>query len=284
MKRVIKPILGVGLLGLVLSQLDVLRLVELSRGIQWPWFLAALLFSTLNAIISARRWGRIASDLGIVIPPAFALRTYFQGITANTVLPGGIVGGDVWRIGVLVSRGALKTTAALTVLLDRASGFWLLGVLSVVGVTVGLLTGKQDALGTIAWIYIGLLFVIVIAPGVLHYLKPVYVSVLLRTAGLSLLVQICSVAALWCSLAAVGVFISVWALMALATFIFLAAIVPAAVGGFGSREVGAVIALGYLGVASEPSFLASVLFGLTATLQGIAGSYFWITPSKPDRQ
>ena len=284
MKRIIKPILGVGLLGLVLSQLDALRLFELSRGIQWPWCLAALLFSTLNAVMSARRWGKIAGDMGIVISPAFALRTYFQGITANTVLPGGIVGGDVWRIGVLVSRGALKTTAALTVLLDRASGFWLLGVLSLVGSVLWWLMGANDAFDKAAWIYTGLLFVIVIAPAALHYLKPLYVSVLLRTAGLSLVVQVCSVAALWCSLAAVGVFISVWALMGLATFIFLAAIVPAAVGGFGSREVGAVIALGYLGVASEQSFLASVLFGLTATIQGIAGSYFWITSSTPDRQ
>ncbi len=283
MKRIIKPILGIGLLGLVLSQLDVPRLFELFRGIQWPWCLAALLFSTLNAVVSARRWGKIAGDLGVVITPSLALRTYFQGITANTVLPGGIVGGDVWRMGVLVSRGALKTTAALTVLLDRASGFWLLGVLSLVGAMVWMLVGQNESFDSVAWLYIGLLAAIAIAPSALRYFKPVYVGVLWRTAGLSLLVQLFSIAALWCALAAVGVFVSVWALMALATFIFLAAIVPAAVGGFGSREVGAVIALGYLGVASESSFLASVLFGLTATVQGIVGSYFWITRSQPGR-
>ena len=80
MKRIIKPILGIGLLGLVLSQLDVPRLFELSRSIQWPWCLAALVLSTLNAVVSARRWGKIAGDLGVVITPSLALGRTFRAL------------------------------------------------------------------------------------------------------------------------------------------------------------------------------------------------------------
>ena len=58
--------------------------------------------------------------------------------------------------------------------------------------------------------------------------------------------------------------------------VFLSAVIPVAVGGFGAREVGAVVLMTPLGVAPEASFTGSVLYGLMATLQGILGVYWWI--------
>lgn len=281
MKEVIKPLLGIVLLCLVFAQLNTHRLFELSQEVRWPWFIAALLCSTLNSFISALRWRRVASHLDIVITPALALRVYFQGVAANTVVPGGILGGDVWRAGVLVSRGASKTSAAVCVFLDRICGLWVLGALSLVASIVWAAAGMTGALGVFALPYVGGLLALVLAPGLLYFFRRPYIKVLLYTANLSAFVQVFSIAALWCSLAAVGTYVDVWALATLASLIFLAAVVPVAVGGFGSREVGAVIALSYIGVARESSFMASVIFGLTFTVQGLIGVYFWLVdPAK----
>lgn len=280
-KRIIKPLLGCAVLALLIFQLDTQQLKQSSMSINWLWFAAALLASTLNTVVSAYRWGRLCEWMGLVMPPALALKTYFQGVCANTVLPGGIVGGDVWRIGVLVTRGAKKVTAGISVLLDRVSGLWLLGALSCIAFGMLVALGNTYRLGALEWAYLSGLALIAIAPLFLRYIKPRYFSALIRTAGLSLLVQVFAVTAFWCCLLAVGVLVSPLAVMAAATFIFLAAIVPAAIGGFGSREVGAVMALAYLGIAAESSFLASVLYGLTATIQGVAGIYFWVARSKP---
>ena len=56
MKRVIKPILGVGLLGLVLSQLDALRLFELLR------YSVAMVFGGPLVLYAKRRY--VGTTLG----------------------------------------------------------------------------------------------------------------------------------------------------------------------------------------------------------------------------
>ncbi|HEY0268856.1 MAG TPA: lysylphosphatidylglycerol synthase domain-containing protein, partial [Methyloradius sp.] len=92
----------------------------------------------------------------------------------------------------------------------------------------------------------------------------------------SILVQATAIATLYFCLKAVGVDMGFALAAAVSLAIFLAAIIPAAISGFGARELAAVVVLGYLGVHAESAFAASVLFGLAGTLQGFIGIYFWI--------
>jgi len=66
-----------------------------------------------------------------------------------------------------------------------------------------------------------------------------------------------------------GLRVDVLAIAALCAGIFLGAVVPASIGGFGSREVASLFFLSTLGVGVESAFLISVLFGLLATAQGL---------------
>jgi hypothetical protein len=67
----------------------------------------------------------------------------------------------------------------------------------------------------------------------------------------------------------VGVQLSYWAVLAAAGPIFVMGALPLGVAGFGTREVGAVLALGFFGVPAELATATSLLYGLTAVVQGL---------------
>jgi uncharacterized membrane protein YbhN (UPF0104 family) len=54
--------------------------------------------------------------------------------------------------------------------------------------------------------------------------------------------------------------------------IFIMAALPMGFAGFGTRELGAVVVLGFLGVPADQATAASLLYGLTAVMQGVLGA------------
>jgi hypothetical protein len=47
---------------------------------------------------------------------------------------------------------------------------------------------------------------------------------------------------------------------------------PLGIAGFGTRELGAVVVLGFLGVPSDLATATSLLYGFTAVVQGVIAS------------
>ncbi len=273
-----KPILGIGLLALIVWQLDIVRLMEVVNRIDVRWFLLGLFSLMLSNILSAYRWSRISEHLGVSIRLSAAIRLYAQGITANTLLPGGIIGGDIWRTLGLVRRGASKATAGLTVLLDRISGVWVLAICSLLALIVLICLESLPSHIPVVFILgygLGLLGLGVLPIAFLRA-KPLNTQVLLDTFGVSLLVQVLALIAFWTCFKALGLTLPFLAFTAVCAGIFILAVMPAAIGGFGAREVGAVVLMTSLGVAPEASFLGSVLYGLMATLQGVLSMYWWV--------
>lgn len=273
LSRIGKPVLGLGLLLLLVSQLDMERLRSIASQISVPWFLAALILAVLANALCALRWRKIVGIFGHAISPNEAIRLYFQGVTANTVLPGGIVGGDIWRTIGLARKGVSKMGAARTVLLDRVAGFWGLSLLSLAALGIAWSTNQIPAgiASEFAVIYGFLLAGAAIAPMAGFVVKLSRESgAIFQTTAFSITVQLMTMMAFWCCLMAVGSDIRIALLASVCAGIFLGAVVPASIGGFGSREVAAVFFLSAVGISPEPGFVASFLFGLTATIQGLA--------------
>ena len=101
-------------------------------------------------------------------------------------------------------------------------------------------------------------------------------DVFFRTLGLSLAVQVLALLAFWLCFKSLGHTIPIFLCVTVCAGIFIAAVIPAAVGGFGARELGAVAFMMPLGISAEVSFTASVLYGLMATIQGVTSLYWWI--------
>ncbi len=312
--------LGLILIALLISQLDTKKLFQVVSHADYGYFLLACVLSIISNLLSVARWKKIVNHLGLAISYIRLVFLYAQALSANTVLPGGIVGGDVWRALGLV-RYWEKTSnirdktqspvfshadAAASVLLDRVGGLWSLCLFSFVAcffllgmaadnrlqdINQRLLVGYILFLGASVIVPILLGFMAlpllelaislvthrVLKAGIETILKiATNLHLLFSTLIESLLVQFTAIATLYFCLKAVGVDMTFALVASVSLAIFLAAIIPAAISGFGARELAAVVVLGYLGVHAESAFAASVLFGIAGTLQGFIGIYFWI--------
>jgi hypothetical protein len=64
--------------------------------------------------------------------------------------------------------------------------------------------------------------------------------------------------------------------------IFLLAALPISIAGWGVRESGMVVALGYAGVSPEGALVVSVMLGMTVLVGSLPGLFF-MTKLFPDR-
>ena len=83
--------------------------------------MAGFIVAGLGNLIGIVRWGIFLRLLGVSITPWDTLRLSFIGLFFNTFLVG-VVGGDAVKVVWLVAKGQRKTTALLSVVMDRMSG------------------------------------------------------------------------------------------------------------------------------------------------------------------
>lgn len=278
MKRALRVLAGAVLLGLAIWYADPRALWRALAGVN-PWlFGAAVAVAVLGNLVSALRWSLIARGLGLIAPFPTTVLMYARGITANMMLPGSIVSGDVLRSFQLSRLGNPLVASAWSVFLDRFSGLWMLCAMSTLA-----------ALGVAIWQpeipmlfgYAAILAAVVLAPllplplprtgrwaklahGLLRA-RPV----LLASAGHSCAVQCLAAGTLWICGLSVGLALSYPVMLAAAAPIFVMASLPIGIAGFGAREMAAVAVLGVAGVPGEQAIATGLLYGLAAVIQGI---------------
>ena len=302
-KALLRGLLGLVLLGAVLALADPARVLAQLRQAHVGWLLAGLVAAIASNIVSALRWRALARWLGADLNARDACRWYFQAIGLNALLPGAVVGGDVYRAVVLRRAGQDAAAAGWSVLLDRLSGLWMLCAIGGLGAAA-----CADVLAP--WLRLpGSIFVALLLAGTaLWLLLPWALPALLRrwrprwlaplaTAALrpdfkaqlgwqvlaSVAVQLLSAAALAGGGLALGVVqpASVWA-WAIAP-VFLMAALPVSVGGWGTREAAAVAALAPFGVAAAAAVGVGVIYGVYGLAQGALGALAFGLPRNQAR-
>ena len=271
MKIALRVVAGAALLALVIWYVDPRTLARSLAGVN-PWlFAAAVGVAILSNVVSALRWRAIARKLGLAISSLTSLLMYARATTANMMLPGSVVSGDVLRSYQLSRVGDNPLAkSAWSVFLDRFSGLWILCAMSALGAI---------ALGY--WEYAAILVAAFVLP-----LLPVPLPsagrarelalnlrdarpILLYSAWFSCVVQLLAAGTLWVCAQSIGLSVSYGLMLAAAAPIFIMAALPIGVAGFGAREAAAVAVLGVAGVPSEQAFLVGLLYGLAAVVQGI---------------
>jgi uncharacterized membrane protein YbhN (UPF0104 family) len=307
-KAFAKGLLGLALLGAVIYFANPLQLWgRLQQANPW-WLLAGFGVSIVSNIVSAWRWRAMAAWLGAEMSVTSAMRWYFQAIGLNVLLPGAVVGGDVYRALALQKTGQSKSISSLSVILDRLSGLWMLCAIGGLGAVACAATlapwlhlnvtlfSTALLLVTVLWLLLpwGLLKAVhrkwIRLPGA--WLAPLQDAVQwadfipqLWLQGLSsAMVQLLSAAALACGALALGLWqpLSVWA-FAIAP-IFLMAALPVSVGGWGTRETAAVAALAPFGVPATLAVGVGLLYGVFALAQGALGALALGLPAKSMNQ
>lgn len=317
LRRLLKPLLGLGILALLLASIDLRQLGTALLQARPELFVLGLLASIAANALSVLRWQRIAAGLGATHGFWGLMRIYLQAIALNSFLPGGIVGGDIYR-GVRLHRLAPQITlgrAAFSVLAERVSGLWGLGAASLLAIVLaqpsvlqswyglavaalalgpavglGLLSLRRGPSGGFWGEAIGGLL------GALpDRLRALVLALpqLLPTLPLSMLMQATTILAFGLCLQSVGVEVSWPSLAVLCTGVFLGAVLPASVGGFGAREASTLFFFGLAGaiglgqlegmaaMAANPEALlaGSILFGIAAVVQGLIGALLFALPT-----
>ena len=117
------------------------QLAQASPG----WLLVGLACAVLSNLASAWRWCALVRWLGHGLAWRQAQRLYFQAMAISALVPGAVVGGDVFRAVALRRSGQGALEAGLSVLLDRLSGLWMLWVLAALAAAWGMAAGGVDA-------------------------------------------------------------------------------------------------------------------------------------------
>jgi uncharacterized membrane protein YbhN (UPF0104 family) len=259
------------------------------------WLAAGILASSGAVFAAGLRWRSLSHWLGMAVPLRLILIAQWRGMAANTVLPGAIIGGDALRTLHLQRAGHPLGVAAISVVLDRISGLWVLVVISLAisaaALALGLLPPAALPLGwapatllTAAALLLPLL-AWNLSSSTRHRLPARLEKLLdaihgrprpLREYGRQLVysaaVQTCFILAFACGGRAVGLDLPLWLFFIAAGPIFILAALPLSIGGWGTREAAAAVTFGLFGAAKELAVATAVLYGLFAVVQGLLGA------------
>ena len=271
----------------------------ISHSDKWSFFLACIC-SFCGNIACAFRWAKL---LSCDSKKKFwkTIKAYFESISFTTIVPVGMLGGDLYRSVRLSSRNSSGKLASklkpskevmLSVLTDRVHGLWALCLLAVLTIFYSTIFESNMfianevylAQNTFVLLYFSLLFIVVTAPFLSSKIR-IFVSkstteltavnrLLIRskkkiTVFVSVLSQVFFAVSFFLCLKATNINISVYQCFILVPIIFLSAAAPLSLAGFGPREYSSAFILSFLGYGLESSVASSIMFGLTITLQGI---------------
>ena len=288
--------MGIALLAAVVYLANPVQLWgRLQQANPW-WLLGGFGISIASNVVSAWRWRAMARWLGAEMSLASGMRWYFQAIGLNVLLPGAVVGGDVYRAIALQKTGQAKAASNLSVILDRVSGLWMLCAIGGLG-AVACASTLAPWVHMNTAVFIALLLAVIVLwlllpwivlqglrsnwfklPGA--WLEPVRMAAsspnfllqLWVQAASSALVQLLSAGALACGAMALDLHLplAVWAFVIAP--VFLMAALPVSVGGWGTREAAAVAALAPFGVPAALAVGIGLLYGVFALGQGALGA------------
>ena len=303
-KALLRGLLGGALLVAVIALADPARVLAQLRQAHVGWLLAGLAAAVASNVVSALRWRALARWLGADVSVRDATRWYFQAIGLNALLPGAVLGGDLYRAVVLRRAGQATLASSWSVVLDRVSGLWMLCAIGGLGAAL-----CADVLAPWLRLPAGAFTALMLAGTALWLATPWTLPALLRRWGVrwlaplraaaqrpdfnrqmgwqalaSAAVQVLSAAALAGGGLALGVQLPLAAWAFAIAPVFLMAALPVSVGGWGTREAAAVASLAPFGVAAAAAVGVGVIYGLYALVQGAMGALAFGLPGQSARE
>ena len=261
-------------LGQRFSASEAVALLQTARP---EWLLIAVVLTPVQVVLGALRWHRISLQLGMPMGRRHAVEEYGFGVVLNQVLPGGVAGDAVrvWRHK--QGHGALGAPLRAA-LVDRLLGHWAHLVYTVAGVGLwSVLHGSEAPTGAVSGLAIWCGAFALVAwkppPGLRTMMADARTAVTRGTdwvfhAVISALLVAALLMSFACCALALGVPVG-WSAVTAVPLMLLATVVPISVGGWGLRELSAVMLLTTVGWTSTQAIAASAAFGV-ANLLGSA--------------
>jgi len=300
--NLLKILVSVGLLILLITQIDLGQTLERLARLKWGFFLAALALYWAGVLVRAYRWGSLLWGLNVQVSWWRLVGLYFVGSFFSLVLPTGL-GGDVVRIYEL-SQDSRETGAAISsVLVDRFLGLFVLFAMALLALAGGyqMVGGQIRALIAIVFVACLVLAALVLQRtwierwgarlgvdrllGRIKVLRQLYESLhlyrsqaLLRATAASVLFNLMLILVNYLLARAVGIGVPL-AYYFLFIPIISALLMLPSIGGLGVRETAYVVLFGQVGVDRDHALALALVYLATLVCTGLIGAGLYIIQS-----
>ncbi len=277
--NVAKTFLKIAVTGVLLyyifHKIDIAKIKTLLHEANLVWIFAALICFFISTLVSSWRLLTFIRSIDLHLDWRFNLRLYLLGMFYNLFLPGGI-GGDGYKIWLLNKRYKIPAKKVFWVLLfDRLSGFWAIGLITVVlviflpqmGVHVAI-PGSIFVVGSIVYYFVAHKFF-------KEYTRNFFTGHA-KAIGVQAL-QVCTILLVMLSLHHDEKF---------APYLFafltssLAAVVPFTFGGLGMREYIFKYTIAEFHMNQELAVFLSLSFYVISAIVSLLGVYYVFNTSK----
>jgi hypothetical protein len=288
---------AVGTLSYLISRVGLSTAYESLLNSDVTFLLAGTLVLALQPIIGAVRWMLILNALNAPHTAKQIVRWNYIGVFFGQVLPA-TVGADAIRIW-LAGRGASAwRVPVVSVALDRIVMLIVLAGLLLVGLPY--VSQMIDA----PWVqYLVPMFAVAGISGViflalsdklpidyrrrrslraLQYLAEGVRSLIMKPVALaqvlsvSLLSYLCLMTSVFLFVRAFGAENGYFEIIVLLPPVLVASMLPVSIGGWGTRELAMVAALGLIGTPESSALLSSVWLGICSILIAMPGAFYFI--------
>jgi len=281
---------SLGLLGLLLTQVDAGAVAARLAALDVRWLLPVLALTVLQVIASAWRWRFTEARLGLALPLGTAIREYYLATFANQVLPGGVL-GDVGRAGRHALASGDPGPAARAVILERASGQVAIALIAVIGIALADIAwpagGTAIALSAVALIAA----LAALAVRRIHRHPEGWLAIAWRDTRRALLARDAWRTQLAMSLAIAASYVGVYALAGIALdtpapatwlplipIVLFSMLVPISVAGWGVRESVAAATWAAAGLGPADGTALAIAYGAIVLISSLPGLVFALLP------
>lgn len=286
-----------GLIWIAFSKIDAASAFALLRSIDPRVVAGVIALLVLQLLVAGVRLWRLLELVRSPVALLKAVDAVFVGVFFSQTFIS-FIGGDAMRVWRLMRAGVPASSGFKAVLFDRAAGFFVLIALIVLGLPLLFEVMKDPVMRTsvLAAVILGLLGTLVFLflsrlPRALRRWRvfrivaessDLALSISARLGdisyllGLSLLMQLVNVIAIFVIAGGLGVNARFLDFVVLVPPVMLLAMLPISLAGWGVREGAMAVSLGLVGISAEQSIAMSICFGLSATLVGLPGGLIWL--------
>jgi len=284
----------------IFLKIDFKSFLLIFSKINYGYVVLAFLIYLLQFLISTLKWQKLVNFFGTKINFKFFLKFNFIGLFYATIMPGGIVAGDLVK-GYKVFRSSEdRKTILNSILMDRITGF--IGLLiSIILIVIFIFQlNKFPYRSTTTLFSVVLLLLIFVFlffsravfsclskfikrffPKIESFLEKIFGAIntysknlrlLIFAILMGILIYLINAFCVYLVALALGVnisFINIFAVNCLTTFALI--IAPITFAGFGIREGFFVYFLGLIGTGKESAMALSLLVGLICLLLSLVG-------------
>jgi glycosyltransferase 2 family protein len=294
-----------GLILYLLWRIDLSRTLDLIADSS-PWdLLGAFLIFLVSTVAMAWRWRALLASKGIREPLQWLTKLYFISYAASHVLPT-VIGGDAVRIAAHARRRPdAKSEAAAAVLMERVVGS--AGTLVLVAIGLLLAIGRYNDIEALVWLEVAFVIGLSVLLALLfsrranawlqerestrrlaRAFQGVWLALhsyrdqpgaLATVLGVTLVIQMSRIMAIWLCGEAVGVDLSPLVYVVMGPLLFLIMMVPFTINGLGVREAFFIAFLTRFGVSEDAAFATGFLFYAVTIAASIPGGFILLWES-----